>query len=116
VFKVQEIEEPGTIFKDENVRVEAIENCHFHFPGSSPAAVQAKFYALRFETADKTVVFSGDTGACEPMVDFAKRADILVHEVISLDLYDARAENAPVFSATASERASPYERRSHDAR
>jgi ribonuclease BN (tRNA processing enzyme) len=96
LFKVQEIEAPGVIYKDGNVEVEAIENCHFHFPPS--AASNAKSYALRFKTQEKTIVFSGDTGPCEAMVNFAMGADILVHEVINLDLYEAVLKTRP-FSA-----------------
>jgi ribonuclease BN (tRNA processing enzyme) len=93
LFNVQEIEGPGAIYKDANVEVEAIENCHFHFPSS--AASNAKSYALRFKTADKTIVFSGDTGPCVPMVNFAMGANLLVHEVINLDLYQAALKTRP---------------------
>src|SRR5258708_9582707 len=44
LFKVQEIEGPGVVYKDGNVQVEAIENCHFHFPSS--AASNAKSHPL----------------------------------------------------------------------
>src|SRR5258708_21526132 len=70
LFKVQEIEGPGIVYKDANVAVEALEHCHFHFLSSAPS--NAKSYALRFKTPDKTIVFSGDTGPCEAMVDFSK--------------------------------------------
>jgi ribonuclease BN (tRNA processing enzyme) len=93
LFNVHEIQGPGLIYKDVNVQVEAIENCHFHFPGS-PAS-NARSYALRFKTADRTIVFSGDTGPCEAMVNFAMGADILVHEVINLDLYEAVLKTRP---------------------
>jgi len=93
LFNVQEIEAPGVIYKDSNVEVEAIENCHFHFP--NPSASNAKSYALRFKTVDRTIVFSGDTGPCEALVNFAMGADILVHEVINLDLYEAVLKTRP---------------------
>jgi len=93
LFNVHEIEGPGVIYKDGNVEVEAIENCHFHFPGSIGS--DAKSYALRFKTAERTIVFSGDTGSCEAMVNFAMGADVLVHEVINLDLYEAVLKTRP---------------------
>jgi ribonuclease BN (tRNA processing enzyme) len=93
LINVQEIEAPGVIYRDGNVEVDAIENCHFHFPPS--AASSAKSYALRFKTADRTIVFSGDTGPCEAMVNFAMGADILVHEVINIDLYEAVLKTRP---------------------
>jgi ribonuclease BN (tRNA processing enzyme) len=41
------------------------------------------------------IVFSGDTAPCEPMVNFAMGVDILVHEVINLDLYEAVLKTRP---------------------
>jgi ribonuclease BN (tRNA processing enzyme) len=94
LFRVHEIEGQGTIYRDENIQVEAIENCHFHFASGAPAG-EAKSHAFRFKSADKTIVFSGDTGTCESMVDFARGADILVHEVVNLDLYAAVLQTRP---------------------
>ena len=94
VFNVREIERAGTIQKDTNVQVDALENCHFHFM-SLAAAGNSKSFALRFKTPDKVIVFSGDTGPCEPLVDFAMGADILVHEVINLGLYEVVLKTRP---------------------
>jgi ribonuclease BN (tRNA processing enzyme) len=94
VLNVREIEQAGIIHKDANVQVEALENCHFHFM-SVAAAGSARSFALRFKTSDKVIVFSGDTGPCEPLVDFAMGADILVHEVINLGLYEAVLKTRP---------------------
>ena len=41
--------------------------------------------AYRFDTPAGSVVFSGDTGACDNVVTLAAGADILVHEVIDLE-------------------------------
>jgi ribonuclease BN (tRNA processing enzyme) len=94
--EIGEAHQAKTIFQDPNVRVDAIQNCHYHFAPGAPAA-DAASYAFRFVTADKTIVFSGDTGPCEPLVEFARGADILVHEVINLDLLAAatRAQGIP---------------------
>jgi hypothetical protein len=64
LFKVHEIEVPGVIYKDANVEVEAIENCHFHFPGL-PAG-NAKSCALRFKTADRTSFSAATPGRARP--------------------------------------------------
>ena len=40
-------------------------------------------YGYRFTSADKVIVFSGDTGPSEILESYAKDADILVHEVYS---------------------------------
>ncbi|MBZ9771333.1 MBL fold metallo-hydrolase [Mesorhizobium sp. CO1-1-8] len=39
-------------------------------------------FALRFEHAGKSVVFSADTAFYPPLADFARSADILVHEAM----------------------------------
>jgi ribonuclease BN (tRNA processing enzyme) len=42
----------------------------------------AESYALRFAFKGKAVVFSGDTAYFAPLADFARGADILVHEAM----------------------------------
>src|SRR5262249_20875322 len=54
--------QPGVIFQDANIKVTAVENSHFNFPAGSPAYDKYKSYALRFDTADRSIVFTGDTG------------------------------------------------------
>ncbi|HSQ93745.1 MAG TPA: MBL fold metallo-hydrolase [Methanoregula sp.] len=67
--------EPFEVFRDENVRVTAILVDHHQvFPA----------FAYRFDTADGSVVFSGDTGPDTNgnLQKLASGADILVHEAI----------------------------------
>jgi ribonuclease BN (tRNA processing enzyme) len=42
-------------------------------------------FAYRFDTADGSVVFSGDTTANDDLIALAEGADILVHSVADLD-------------------------------
>jgi ribonuclease BN (tRNA processing enzyme) len=78
----------GTIFQDPNVKVTSVENTHFHFQPGSPGYGKYKSYAYRFDTPDRSVVFTGDTGPGEAVVTLAKGADLLVSEVTgSLDSY-----------------------------
>ena len=44
-------------------------------------------FAFRFDTADGSVVVSGDTSRSENLIRLAKGADYLLHEVIDLDFY-----------------------------
>src|SRR5262249_39818961 len=71
----------GTIFQDANVKVTAVENTHFHFPPGSPGYGKYKSYSYRFDTADRSVVFTGDTGPSDAVVELAKGADLLLSEV-----------------------------------
>ncbi len=84
-MRAQDITGPGLVYQDDNIRVTAFENCHYHFDKGTPGDGWQKSYAFRFQTPDRVIVFSGDTGPCgHVMADFAHGADILVHEVIDL--------------------------------
>ena len=63
------------VFADEVVRVTAVAVTHGH-------AVPALAY--RFDTADGSVVFSGDTTVNDDLIALAQGADILVHQVADL--------------------------------
>jgi ribonuclease BN (tRNA processing enzyme) len=65
---------PVPFFEDDRVRVSATLVQHAPvFPA----------LAYRFDTEDGSVVFSGDTGPSENLVELATGADVLVHEVIA---------------------------------
>ena len=66
--------EPGIVYQDKNVIVEAFSVKH----GSWPVC-----FGFKFKTSDKTVVISGDTVPCENLVQYAKGCDVLIHEVYS---------------------------------
>lgn len=72
----------GVIYQDANIRVLAVENTHFAFH-KGVAAGKHKSYAYRFETPDRIVVFTGDTGPSDAVTEFAKGADLLVTETVS---------------------------------
>jgi len=70
----------GLVFQDANVKVTAVENIHFHFPPGSPGYGKYKSYAYRFDAADRSIVFTGDTGPSDAVADLAKGADLLISE------------------------------------
>ena len=73
----------GTIFQDANVKVTAVENNHFHFKPGSPGYGKYKSYSYRFDAPDRSLVFTGDTGPSDSVIELAKGADLLVSEVNS---------------------------------
>jgi len=75
----------GAIYQDANVKVTAAENSHFHFMPGTPAYGKYKSYSYRFETADRVIVFSGDTGPSAALDELAEGADVLVTEVMSAE-------------------------------
>lgn len=77
-----DLDEPRLIYRDENVRVLAITNDHFHFAPGSREQRFSRSYSFRIEGAGRTVVYTGDTGPSPNLVRLAKGADLLVSEVI----------------------------------
>ena len=77
---VEEIE-PGVVFQDHRVKVTAIDVPH----GTWPVA-----FGFKFETADRSIVISGDTTPSEAIVDACQGCDILVHEVYSSEKFESR--------------------------
>ncbi len=77
---VHEIE-PGIVYRDDNVIVKAFPVRH----GSWKHA-----FGYRFETADRTIVISGDTAPCQSLIDHAEGCDILIHEVYSAKAFKER--------------------------
>lgn len=68
-----EISAGGLIFEDERVRVTASLVNH-------PPIETA--FAYRFDTKNRSIVISGDTTACQQVIDLAEGADVLVHEAM----------------------------------
>jgi ribonuclease BN (tRNA processing enzyme) len=74
----------GSIYQDTNIKVSAVQNSHFDFH-NGPASGKHKSYSYRFETPDRVIVFTGDTGASEAVTELAKNADLLVTETSSFE-------------------------------
>ena len=80
VIDVNELSRINPFFTDEEVTVSYIKVPH----GAAEPS-----YAYRFDFSSKSIVFSGDTSRSEALAQFAKGADILVHEVLNRDGVDA---------------------------
>jgi ribonuclease BN (tRNA processing enzyme) len=74
----------GVIYNDANVTVTAIENTHFDFQ-KVPTSARQKSYSYRFDTPGRVIVFTGDTGPNDALVELAKGADLLVSEANSIE-------------------------------
>jgi len=72
----------GIVYQDANLKVTAVENSHFLFHVAG-AAHNHKSYSYRFETSDRVIVFTGDTGPSDAVTDLARDADLLVTESVS---------------------------------
>jgi ribonuclease BN (tRNA processing enzyme) len=79
LLRPHEITGAGEVFKDDRVRVTAVLNDHPPIRHS---------FAYRLDTADRSIVISGDTRYSENVVKLARGADVLVHEVVSRDYWE----------------------------
>jgi ribonuclease BN (tRNA processing enzyme) len=66
---------PGLIYEDRNVKVTA-------FPVHHGDALDA--FGYRIETANRTVVLSGDTAPTQSLIDHCAGCDVLIHEAYPL--------------------------------
>lgn len=76
----------GVILQNGKVKVTAARNIHPPIHDS---------FALRFDTQDRSIVFSGDTTYSPAVAELAKGADVLVHEVIYVPAVDAMVKRVP---------------------
>jgi ribonuclease BN (tRNA processing enzyme) len=76
---VNEIDAPGPVLQSGDLKVTATKVRH-------PPLTHA--YAYRFDTPSRSIVLSGDTTYSPELVEFARNADLLVHEVMSLEGVD----------------------------
>src|SRR5216683_3344552 len=79
---------PGVIYKDANVTVTAFATKH---------AMQS--YGYRFDTADRSIVISGDTSPTPATIDACRGCDVLIHEVNTLEYLSKRDARFQAFAA-----------------
>lgn len=84
--RVMEFSEEGLLLDDGKVRVRCARNLH-------PPIRES--YAFRFDTPNRSYVVSGDTTYAQAVVDLARGADVLVHEVMYLPALDALITSEP---------------------
>lgn len=75
LIRPHELRRGGVVMRDDRVTVTAALVEH---PPMTPA------FAYRFDCPDRSIVFSGDTRPSAALVDLARGADVLVHEVMYL--------------------------------
>jgi ribonuclease BN (tRNA processing enzyme) len=88
LIEVHERVEAGAVMSDDKVRVTCARVDH-------PIVKDA--FAYRFDTADRSVVISGDTARSDALIELARGADVLVHEALFVPAVDrlvARVPNA----------------------
>jgi len=95
LFKGRDLEasaSPIEVYRDERVTVKAVENTHY--PERAKARMPYRSLAYRFDTATRSIVFSGDTAPSAGLVDLARNADLLVCEAMDVAQHARLAEQA----------------------
>jgi len=81
-----DFDKPGLVLQNDDVKVTSALVRH-------PPITQA--YAYRFDAKDRSIVISGDTAYAPELAEFAKGADVLVHEVMHLGGLEALLKRVP---------------------
>jgi ribonuclease BN (tRNA processing enzyme) len=63
---------PGVVYKDANVTVTAFRNAHGELKET---------FGYRFQSADRSIVISGDTNPSAALIEHCQKCDVLIHEV-----------------------------------
>ena len=86
LLTIHEFDKQGDVLTNDEVKVTS---CHVRHPPIAQA------YAYRFDAHDRSIVISGDTAYAPELAQFAKGADVLVHEVMYLPGVDALVSRLP---------------------
>ena len=86
LITAHEVSKPGVVMTNDDVKVSA---CLVRHPPIKQA------YAYRFDAKDRSIVISGDTAYAPELAEFAKGADVLVHEVMYLPGIEALIQRLP---------------------
>lgn len=86
LFTPHEFDKPGVVLTNDDVKVTS---CLVRHPPIKQS------YAYRFDAKDRSVVISGDTAYAPELAEFAKGADVLVHEVMYLPGIEALLKRLP---------------------
>jgi ribonuclease BN (tRNA processing enzyme) len=86
MISVHEFDRSGVVLQNGEVKVTSCRVRH-------PPITQS--YAYRFDAKDRSVVISGDTAYAPELAEFAKGADVLVHEIMYLPGIEKLIERLP---------------------
>src|SRR3546814_19392211 len=63
------------------VVVTAVSNSHYALQPDAPGSTKRDTYSFRFDTPDRSLVYTGDTGPSVAVERLAQNADILISEI-----------------------------------
>lgn len=82
-INVHEFKDSGVVYKDENIKVEAVNTKHGSWPIN---------FGYKFTTPDRVIMISGDTADTKAIRQASKGVDILLHECYALENFGGGEE------------------------
>jgi ribonuclease BN (tRNA processing enzyme) len=79
---------PGLVYQDANIKVTAFPVAHGEWPQA---------FGYRFDTANRTIVISGDANPSPALIDNCHQCDVLIHEAFSEAFQPADIPNWPEY-------------------
>jgi ribonuclease BN (tRNA processing enzyme) len=83
-FQTVELKD-GSVLTVDGFKVTVAENSHFSLPEGNTDRAEGVSLSYRFDLADRSIVYTGDTGPSKAVVSLAHGADLLVSEMIDVD-------------------------------
>ncbi len=74
----------GSVIETPDFMLKAVRNSHYSWPESSDEWEEFQSLSFKFELPDRTIVYTGDTGPSDAVVELAKGADLLVSEMMGV--------------------------------
>lgn len=74
----------GDVIELDDFKFTAIRNAHYSWPKGSSEWEKYLSFAFKFELSDRIIVYTGDTGPSDAVVEFAKGADLYVSEMLDI--------------------------------
>jgi len=75
----------GSVVELDDFTLTAIRNSHFSWPEGSAEWKKFQSLSYKFDLADRSIVYTGDTGPSDAVVALAKDVDLLVTEMMDID-------------------------------
>lgn len=77
--------EHGRVIELDGVSVLVAESAHFQIPEDSGQADIPKSLSFRFDLVDRSIVYTGDTGPSDAVIELAEGADLLISEMMDIN-------------------------------
>ena len=75
----------GSVIELDDFTLTAVRNSHYSWPKGSEEWEKFQSLSYKFDLPDRTIVYTGDTGPSDAVVEMAKGVDLYVSEMMDID-------------------------------